>query len=43
MANSGVKEEAQEGVDCMKDKDWRLVIDLLLLLGVIWLLYKMTA
>ena len=42
MANSGVKEEAQEGVDCMKNKDWRLVIDLLLLLGVIWLLYMIS-
>ena len=43
MAKRGINKEAQEGVDCMKDKDWRLAIDLLLLLGVIWLLYKMTA
>jgi len=44
MADSGVNQEAQEGVDCMKNKDWKLAIDLLLLLGVIWLLYMiMTA
>ena len=43
MAKSGVKEEAQEGLDGMKDKDWRLAIDLLLVLGLLWLLYKMTA
>ena len=43
MANSGVKEEAQEGVDCMKNKDWRLAVDLLLVLALLWLLYKMTA
>ena len=42
MANSGVKEEAQEGVDCMKDKDRKLAIDLLLLLGLLWLLYMIS-
>ena len=42
MANSGVKEEAQKSLDGMKDKDWRLVIDLLLVLGLIWLLYMIS-
>ena len=42
MANSGVKEEAQEGVDCMKNKDWRLAVDLLLVLGLLWLLYMIS-
>ena len=39
MAKRGVKEEAQKSLDGMKDKDWRLAIDLLLVLGLIWLLY----
>jgi len=42
MANSGVKEEAQEGVERMKNKDWRLATDLLLVLGLLWLLYMIS-
>ena len=38
MANSGVKEEAQKSLDGMKNKDWRLAVDLLLLLALLWLL-----
>ena len=42
MADSGVNQEAQEGVDGMKNKDWRLAIDLLLVLGMLWLLYMIS-
>ena len=42
MAKSGINKETKEGVDGMKDKDWRLVIDLLLVLGLIWLLYMIS-
>ena len=42
MAKNGANQEAQEGVDCMKDKDRKLAIDLLLLLGLLWLLYMIS-
>ena len=42
MANSGVKEEAQKSLDGMKNKDWRLAVDLLLLLALLWLLYMIS-
>lgn len=42
MAKNGANQEAQEGVDCMKNKDWRLAVDLLLVLGLIWLLYMIS-
>jgi len=42
MAKRRTNKETQEGLERMKDKDWRLVIDLLLVLGLIWLLYMIS-
>jgi len=42
MAKNGANQEAQKGVERMKDKDWRLAVDLLLVLGLIWLLYMIS-
>ena len=42
MAKNGANQEAQKSLDGMKNKDWRLAIDLLLVLGLLWLLYMIS-
>ena len=42
LSRTPKQRKKKSGIPKMKNKDWRLVIDLLLVLGLIWLLYMIS-